>query len=1216
MANIMKISELFKSDVTRDIPPVVYFHEQSPDKLAGEVREYIVTGGWPEGHPHWGKKGIHEHYVRLLQNIRREYDKAGGPDLPAAWISGFYGSGKSSFAKLLGLALDDRRLPDGTGLADAWLARDSSDAADELHAAWKALLGQVQPIAVVFDIGGVSRGDEHIHSAVVRQVQARLGYCEKEPMVADYELKLERDGHYETFEAKVREVFGQPWSAIQSTHMVEDKFSTILHHLFPEIYADPMDWISARAGQTINPLSAEQAAKAIADMLDKRAPQKTLFVVVDEVSQYIFQDHNRMLALQSLVSALGQRLRGRTWLLATGQQQLDDQNDGHLLGKMKDRFPPALRVHLDTVNIRDVVHKRLLHKKPAREAALRELYDRYHDNLKLFAYGCKDITQDEFVDIYPMLPEHIELIMKITSALRTRSRRSQGDDHAIRGLLQLLGELFRSHGLAHAEVGKLITLDKIFDVQGSALDADVQQTLARIWRFCDKGGHELAARCAKAVALLELLQGDEENRGIATDSKMVAACLYADMRDGDNEPGVREALELLRRENLLGYSERRGYKIQSSAGQDWEAERRNIHVPQEERAEFVREALQNLVGDAARPQLQGRGFPWLGLFSTEHSHDQQPFNSSTREEAPITVDFRFLPSAAQDSTTWVNRSSESNYNRRLIWVVGPHHGVDELTLSLGRSRRMIRRFKDSRDNPGSDKRRLLIEEESREEELHAALAKAVADAFMAGRLYFDGADTEPTDLASSFSAALVVAGNKRLPEIYPHFSPSTVSAGELAQLTVTPLSGPNRKFFEGELGILSEDVGRIVANCAGPIPKRIFESIERHEGISGAGLLKQFGAPPYGYPAGVVKACVAGLLHASKICLEPSGAQRVTSIGDPGVQDIFKGDRLFKTTNVFPAGEQKVKVQDRARIRALLLKQFGREVEPENDPIAEAIGQLLPPLNNTLADVERRLNRLPKRPDAPLALSNLRKVFEDCLRPLLIEPKVLALCKHLDALREGAAMLNNFDAALTEDVIAEVNRADVVMNNHLRQLEAIRALTDELEQARDRVAEQLGSDQPWKDVESIGDDVDRIREAYTAERSRRLAEQERQVEDERQRIKALPDMLTLDDEARQKVLRPLSAAKTETTEEAVYPSLAELSDGFARRLAAATQQAKDTLDALISGSGKPIIRISLELELHDREIRSIADIDALLDDIRRRLLTELDKADQARLRFR
>ena len=122
----MIIRDLFVSDVTRDIPPVVYFHEQTPEKLAGEVSEYIITGGWPEDHPNHRRvpDGIHEQYVRLLQRDRRRAGEAGGPELPNAWISGFYGSGKSSFAKLFGLALDGVALPDGNSLAEALLRRD------------------------------------------------------------------------------------------------------------------------------------------------------------------------------------------------------------------------------------------------------------------------------------------------------------------------------------------------------------------------------------------------------------------------------------------------------------------------------------------------------------------------------------------------------------------------------------------------------------------------------------------------------------------------------------------------------------------------------------------------------------------------------------------------------------------------------------------------------------------------------------------------------------------------------------------------------------------------------------------------------------------------------------------------------------------------------------------------------------------------------------
>lgn len=142
------LQSLFRSVVTRDISPVVYFHEQSPEKVEKEVSEYIVTGGWPDNDPRHQRvpNGIHEQYVHLLQGILRELEKKEGPELPTSWISGFYGSGKSSFAKLLGLALDGLELPSGKSLAEAWLSRDSSPKAQELKTAWAALRQKIEPL--------------------------------------------------------------------------------------------------------------------------------------------------------------------------------------------------------------------------------------------------------------------------------------------------------------------------------------------------------------------------------------------------------------------------------------------------------------------------------------------------------------------------------------------------------------------------------------------------------------------------------------------------------------------------------------------------------------------------------------------------------------------------------------------------------------------------------------------------------------------------------------------------------------------------------------------------------------------------------------------------------------------------------------------------------------------------------------------------------------
>src|SRR5260370_22637104 len=111
---------------------------------------------------------------------------------------------------------------------------------------------------------------------------------------------------------------------------------------------------------------------------------------------------------------MGSTLRGKAWLLALGQQKLDEEADDSFLVWAKDRFPPKLRVHLAATNIRDVVHKRLLAKKPSVEARLRSEFEKHRTDLKLFAYGCEGVTPEDFVEVYPLLPGHIDLILQIT----------------------------------------------------------------------------------------------------------------------------------------------------------------------------------------------------------------------------------------------------------------------------------------------------------------------------------------------------------------------------------------------------------------------------------------------------------------------------------------------------------------------------------------------------------------------------------------------------------------------------------------------------------------------------------------------------------------------------------------------------------------------------------------------------------------------------------
>ena len=147
---------------------------------------------------------------------------------------------------------------------------------------------------------------------------------------------------------------------------------------------------------------------------------------MDEVSQYVLSHEQRVDKLRAFASELGSQLKGKAWLLALGQQKIDEEAGDTFLVWAKDRFPQQLRVHLAATNIRDVVHRRLLQKTHEGEEELRKRFDKHRPDLKLFAFGCEDVSADEFVEVYPLLPGHIDLLLQITSAMRIRSARALG----------------------------------------------------------------------------------------------------------------------------------------------------------------------------------------------------------------------------------------------------------------------------------------------------------------------------------------------------------------------------------------------------------------------------------------------------------------------------------------------------------------------------------------------------------------------------------------------------------------------------------------------------------------------------------------------------------------------------------------------------------------------------------------------------------------------
>jgi hypothetical protein len=1199
----MLISDLFEKDVTRAIPPVVYFHEQSPAKLKDEVDEYIITGGYDPGDPRAAEDGIHEQFVRLLTGMKRHLTDQVEP---ACWISGFFGSGKSSFAKLLGLALDNIQLPDGRALGDALVGQDHSQNADELKVAWHGLVDGIQPMGLVFDVGSKAREDEHIHAVVVRQLQERLHYSSTSSLVAEYELKLELEGLYAAFEEKARALHGRPWSELRESQLAEDYFSAAIHALKPELFPTPTAWVDSRAGsQFAAKQAADEAVVAIGRILDKRAKGATLFIVIDEVSQYIHDDEDRMLAVQSFVEAIKARLKGRVWLLATGQQKLEEgAGNVATLSKMKDRFPAALRVHLGTANIRDVVHKRLLRKKKQLERDLLDLLEQHRSDLALHAYRGHEVKEMDFVEVYPLLPGHIDLLLQITTGLRSRSTRVQGDAHAIRGLLQLLGDLFREQDLVRREPGYLITLDRVYDVLHTALSADIQATLTRAFDFASKQGNPLLTRVIKAVAMLQHVQDDKKE----TSAELIAKCLYEKLGQGNQLPAVQAALDALVGESLLAYSEKGGYKVQSTAGQDWQRERDGFAPGPEQKSQKILEALELLMGDVDRPKLGDVGISWRAFYSDGYSLRDARVKDE-RKHTVVTVDFQL--SKKRSGEHWIPLSAQG-FTDRIFWVIGDVDAPMAAATQLIRSERMVERFGSRQSSLDDERAHLLIDERNRTEQAKAHLVEVVKAAFMGGALYFQGRKRAPVDLGASFAQALLACGNTVVPLLYPHPVSFSVSEKDVVYLIDNQdLSAPPPVFGQDRLGLLTLDAGRYEVTCHGRVPADVLDYVGKNPGVTGSTLLAHFGGPPHGVPPDVLRAAVVGLLRGRKVRIQMQGGPELTSFRDEGVRELLKDTGLRKA-ELFPNTQEVLGARERAAICGFFKDEFAADVARQDEAIADAVVKHFKGARERLTLVEERFRRLPNGVRYPKALDRLATALESCRASRQIEPVAKAVKQHLTALKDGMSLLRRIEPDLSEEVAPTLRLA---FDTHALLWPEFEPLAPpEARKAIEEIAVHLQAERPWEELGKLRESVDRVRGAYQKLRQSMLLVHEAKVDAAIEHLKWRDGFERLNPDQRHLVISHLrEGAPLPTKADDLVPSLRLLDDLFATRLQGAESKAQAQLDEILQTLGEsPTVEVDLELK--NRVIRSTTELDRALTDIRVRVMRELEAGHRVRLK--
>ena len=466
----MIIKDMFAKPIDRDIKGVIKVGQDDNANIGQELEEYVVT------------RELQKHFSDFFASYKKGI--TGNTDKMGVWISGFFGSGKSHFLKILSYLLANKEV-NGKKAIDYFV--EDNKISDPMVLADMKLATTIPTDVVLFNIDskGEMTGKESkdaIVSVFLKVFNEMLGFCGSNPFLADLERKLTEEGKYEQFKEKFEESFGSVWTDARND------FDFIQDDVI-EVLAD-IDFMSVEAGRnwcekaTENySISIERFAELVKKYIDSKGGNHHVVFLVDEIGQYIGDDSKLMLNLQTVTEDLGTACQGKAWIIVTSQQDIDSitKTKGNDFSKIQGRFDT--RLSLSSANVDEVIKKRILEKNEAGKQTLSLLYDdkaTVIKNLIVFNDGVEKklySSAENFADIYPFIPYQFNLLGSVLTSIRTHGASGKHLAEGERSMLALFKE--SAVKVMQNEPGTIVPFNMFYDALEQFLDHSHKGVISR-----------------------------------------------------------------------------------------------------------------------------------------------------------------------------------------------------------------------------------------------------------------------------------------------------------------------------------------------------------------------------------------------------------------------------------------------------------------------------------------------------------------------------------------------------------------------------------------------------------------------------------------------------------------------------------------------------------------------------------------------------------------
>lgn len=808
--------------------------EQELLTLREELINFVCEGQYEDG------------AIRILESYIRHF---GGTSQPAAWVSGFFGSGKSHLLKMLCHLWVDTEFPDGSRARS--LPRDLPDA---LVANLKELDTLGRRYGGLHAASGTlpSGANESVRLTVLGMIFRSKGLPEKFAQ-AKFCLYLKNNGFYDNVKAAVESKGKDFFRELNDLYV-----SPILHDALVEVDSGFGDRKVARAtikAEFVQPndVSTKEFIGTIREVISVNGQLPCMIIVLDEVQVYIGQEQDRARDVVEVAEALSKQLDSRIIVIGAGQNALSAQAP-HFQW-LKDRF--TIPVELSDTDVETVTRRVLLQKEPKHVPEIRKCLDLHAGEIERQLSGTRIASTSNdrniIVEDYPLLPTRRRFWEYVFRAVDPT-----GTSGMLRSQLSIIHDAL--HDLAELPLGTVVPADFMFEqlqpnlVQKGVLLRELDETIRELDDNTPEG--KLKRRICGLIFLVRKIPREAGfDIGIRATPEMLADLLVSDLRsDGsDLRKQVPLMLEQLVEDGVLLKDETE-YNLQTKEYSDWDREYRNRVARFNEKNAELHAKRDALIRATAEKELKN-----VQLVHEGERKEKRRLEIFFGEDAPK-VDDDTVPVWIRDGYNTseknvVEAARAAGTDSAIVFVFLPRGNAEGLKSQITRNEAAAGtiQFKGVPSTPEGEEAKKAMETRmsdaaSQRNELLAEIVDA-AKVFKGGGAEVNGITIEQK---------IVDAGNAALVRMFPDFKDADYKNWPVVITRAkanddTPLQA-----------IKWTDEAK-----AHPVCKAILKAIG--SGAEGRDLHKKFGSSPYGWPQDAVDGALMSLHNAGDVSVRYSG---------------------------------------------------------------------------------------------------------------------------------------------------------------------------------------------------------------------------------------------------------------------------------------------------------------------------------------------------------